>query len=164
MVILFATLSFLLIVSAGAVVFMRSPIHCALALFVHLLGISALYAMLHAHFLAVVQIIVYAGAVVVLVLFVIMLLNLRAEMQRRRPALLLVPGAAAAVLFVAAVAPGLNDAFRGIPAEGASVEGTVRNIGVLLYSGYFFLFEAAGLLLLAATVGAVMIARKGRRE
>lgn len=164
MIIMFCILALALILTALGVVLFRSPVHCALGLFVHLLGVAAVYAMLHAHFLAVVQIIVYAGAVVVLVLFVIMLLNVRSEIRQKISKPLLAGGTLAAVLFMAVVIPLVLDAVPAEPGTGISVEGTVRDVGLLLFSQYFFLFQAAGILLLAATVGAVMIARKASKE
>ncbi len=159
--IIFSITAIVLVISALGVVLFRSPLHCALSLFAHLLGVAAVYAALHAHFLAVVQVIVYAGAVVVLVLFVIMLLNLQSEVRQQISKSLLAGGSLAAVLFMAAVIPLFGDPFPGDSGgAGISVEGTVRNVGLLLFSQYFFLFQAAGILLLAATVGAVMIARK----
>ena len=159
MTLFFSVLAFVLTASAIGVATMRSPVHCALLLLTHLIGIAVLFATLHAHFLAAAQIMVYAGAVVVLVIFVILLLNLRAEIQARFPYLFLAIGGVVFAIFILAVAPALDDALGGWERTGFAVEGTVRNVGTLLYSRYFFIFQAAGLLLLAATVGSVMTAR-----
>ena len=164
MTVLFLLLAAMLLASALGVVLSKSPVHCALSLFVNLIGVAAMYAMLHAHFLMVAQIIVYAGAVVVLVLFVIMLLNLRVEGARRPSTAMLACGVLAACIFLAIAVPVLRDAFANFSLHAKPVEGSVHDVGRLLFQRYFFLFQAAGVLLLASTVGAVMVARSVRKS
>lgn len=165
MMILFLIVSALLIASALGVVLFRNPIHCALSLVVALLGVAAVFAMLDAHFIATVQIVVYAGAIMVLVVFVLMLLNAKMELPRRGVPL----SGGAAVLFAALFMLMLVPLFfiGDLPIEKAPavpLEGSVEAMGKLLYSKYVFTFEAASILIMAAIVGAVMVAKRRYRE
>lgn len=163
-----ATLCFWLLaiaalLSAAAVIALRNPIYSALALVLNLLVVAAFYALLDAHFLAVIQVIVYAGAIVVLVLFVLMLLNQKMESPRAVGRLkwsaLFVGG-----LFIVGLAPALGAlAPTGMGAVGADF-GTIRAVGRLLFSRYVLLFEAVSLLLLAAIVGALLLGRRRKGE
>ena len=160
MTIAFLIMAVIILASGLGVISMRNPIHSALCLVVNLLTVAALFATLEAHFLATVQIIVYAGAIVVLVLFVLMLLNLKVE-QPKRMGLPLVAGASVCgAAFLALLLPVLNDAFKVFPEPSRAVEGTVKNFGKILYNTYLFPFEAASILIMAAIVGAVMLARR----
>ena len=160
MVVFFTLTALLLVLSAIGVVAMKNPVHNALCLLVNLLGVAAVYAMLEAHFLAVVQIIVYAGAVVVLVLFVIMLLNLKDEGRQKFGALYVLFGSLALIGFLALALPLFRDAGLVFQTPEHLTAGTTRELGSVLFGRYVFAFEMAGVLLLAATVGAVMVARK----
>lgn len=159
MMTLFFVVSAFLLVSGMGVVLFRNPVHCALSLFLNLLSVGVVYAMLHAHFLMAVQLIVYAGAVVVLVLFVIMLLNVSVEVSRRVSYPLLMAGGLVSVIFLGLAVPAILDAFIDASPTGISVEGTVKAMGALLFTKYMFLVQVLGVLLLASTVGAVMVAR-----
>ena len=151
----------LLIVSSGiGVVAFRNPVHNALCLFVNLLGVAAIYATLAAHFLAIVQIIVYAGAVVVLVLFVIMLLNLRAESKRHFGVVISVLAILSGAAFLGVSLPLFRDASVVFQNPETLISGSANDLGELLFNRYVFDFEMAGMLLLAATVGAVMVAKR----
>jgi NADH-quinone oxidoreductase subunit J len=153
------------IASAIGVVGFRNPLSSAFSLIVHLLSIAGLYALLGAHFLAVSQVVVYAGAIMVLVLFVLMLLNLKSESGRRlgvvRSAITVGIGL---VIFLSVSAPMLAQ-FDNIP-QGTleqnikASEGGVKAIGELLYSQYMVQFELSSLVLLVGVVGAVMLAKR----
>lgn len=160
MLIAFYIMAAMVVVSALAVVAMRNPLHSALCLVVNLLTVAALFASLDAHFLATVQIIVYAGAIVVLVLFVLMLLNLKVERPKRMGTPLIVGATLCGLIFLAVLMPLLNDAFKVFPEPSRGVEGTVSNVGKVLYNTYVFPFEAASILIMAALVGAVMLAKR----
>lgn len=162
MLVLFYVLSALVLTSGIAVVAFRNPIHSALSLVVNLLSVAALFAMLDAHFLAVVQVIVYAGAIMVLFLFVIMLLNLKVEATKRYGTMLLVTAGVAGVSFLGALAALFQGTFASVPEGTTAVVGGVAEIGRVLYTRYVFTFEAASLLIIAAIVGAVMIAKRRR--
>lgn len=151
--------------SALLVVTRSNPVSSALSLVLCLFFVACLYAMMGAHFIAAVQVIVYAGAIVVLFLFVIMLLNLETEPRAA-------PGKAGAVRAALAIGGGvLFVCFAGAAARGAgslaSAEGgglrppvSIEDVGVILFTKYLFPFEIASLLLLVAIVGTVVLAKK----
>jgi NADH-quinone oxidoreductase subunit J len=153
------------IASAIGVVGFRNPLSSAFSLIVHLLAVAGLYALLGAHFLAVSQVVVYAGAIMVLVLFVLMLLNLKSESGRRigiiRSAITVGIGL---VIFLAVSGPMLAQ-FDNLPQVTLehnikASEGGVKAIGELLYSKYMVQFELSSLVLLVGVVGAVMLAKR----
>ena len=153
------------IASAIGVVGFRNPLSSAFSLIVHLLAVAGLYALLGAHFLAVSQVVVYAGAIMVLVLFVLMLLNLKSESGRRigiiRSAVTVGIGL---VIFLAISGPMLAQ-FDNLPQATLehnmkASEGGVKAIGELLYSKYMVRFELSSLVLLVGVVGAVMLAKR----
>ncbi|MBN8547954.1 MAG: NADH-quinone oxidoreductase subunit J [Deltaproteobacteria bacterium] len=156
----FFIMALLIIASAIGVVAAKNPIHSALCLVANLLTVAAIFASLDAHFLATVQIIVYAGAIVVLVVFVLMLLNLKVEQPRKVGIPTYVAATITGLLFLAIALPPLNEAFKVFPEPTAGLSGSVQNIGKILYTQYAFPFEAASMLLMAAIIGAVMLAKK----
>lgn len=153
------------VVSAICVVGMRNSLFSAFSLVVNLLAVAGLYASLDAHFLAVSQVVVYAGAIMVLVLFVLMLLNLKAESGRRlgflRCSFSLLFGC---VVIITALPPVLSH-FSSMSSMQLSDNmnnsvGTVKAIGQELYTNYVAQFELASLVLLIGIVGAVMLAKR----
>lgn len=169
MMIAFAALAALLLVSALGVVLCANPIYSAIWLISNLLGVAAVFALLDAHFLSVVQIIVYAGAIMVLFLFVVMLLNLKAEQPKRRSVIYQILVWGSGLGFASLLGKVFMSAFSGTSAVPVMqrfdlpVEGTTKAIGELLYSRYVFTFEAASLLIIAAVLGAVMLAKRRYR-
>lgn len=153
----------LVIGSSIGVVVMRNPIYSALCLVLNLMMVAGLYAMMEAHFLAVVQIIVYAGAIMVLVIFVLMLLNIRSEISKPISVFLIGVSGVVGIAFLCYVIPIINEAFRAFGSPAESTPGTIKEIGRLLYTKYVFGFQAAAMLLLAAMVGAVMLAKRRAR-
>lgn len=151
--------------AALLVVVVRNPIYSALSLLVMFFHVAGLYVTLHAEFLAAIQIIVYAGAILVLYLFVVMLLNVKREEQfnQQGPVALFL----GVVLLTEAVLLTVSRGFTvGTPApgrEGAAV-GNTESIGEVLYSTYLFPFEIASLILLVAMIGAVILSKKGIME
>jgi len=156
----FAILAFLAILSAATVVTHRNPVVCALALAFHLVAIAGFYLLLDAQFIALLQVIVYAGAIMVLVLFVVMLLNLPDEM-RGRPSgpLQRFLGPVLALLFAAILAQAFLR-FPGIFRAKEAGFGTVESVGRELYGRFFYPFEVVSLLLVVAMVGAVLLAKR----
>ena len=166
---LFIVFSLIAIVAAIGVIVSRRPIYSALFLLTNFASLAALYVMLQAQFLAAVQVIVYAGAIVVLFLFVVMLLgggDLNDMRDPNRPFAkrfgwprFLAVGLA--VLLLAAIAYGLLSgqlsAVQGDPA--AFGQGSVQAIGAVLYTDYLLPFELASVLLLVGMIGAVVLAR-----
>lgn len=162
--IIFWILAVLLVSSAAAVVVMRSTLNSALALTFNLLVMAAAFAGLHAHFLAVVQVIIYAGAIMVLILFAVMLLNVKAERHKRHENYLLVLAMVLAVCFCGALAPLVRAGFGQPAPETAAVSGSLAAVAKLLFSDYVLLSQVSGLLIIAALAGAVMLARERRKE
>ena len=149
---------------ALAMVTQRNPLYCAISLIGVFVSLACLYVMLAAPFIAAVQVIVYAGAIMVLVVFVIMLLNVEQEERRSGRLKFLVPAAVvlAAVLIaeVAFILVTVQD-FRVTPASGASNVGLTHSIGSALFTQYLLPFEITSILLLMAIVGAMTLARRG---
>ncbi len=150
-----------LVITAAGVVVARSPMYAAMSLVAAFFFMAGIYVLLSAHLIAFLQILVYAGAVMVLFLFVIMLLSLGDEhLYRERHRAMQIVGALAAVALVAlvAIAVGRMQASPGTML-GADF-GTVKAVGRVLFTDFLLPFEATSLLLLAAIVGAVVVAKE----
>jgi NADH-quinone oxidoreductase subunit J len=163
--ILFVIFGLVSAVSSVLMITRRNPVIGALFLIVNFAGLAGLYLLLNAQFIAVTQIIVYAGAIMVLFLFVIMLLRPEHEQKimSLKPVLKIFSFVIAGLVFMQLVyvifftSPGTT----GDRDIDASVQaGTVEAIGRELYTNYVLPFEAAGFLLLAATIGALVLAKK----
>jgi len=150
---------------ALAVVAQRNPLYSAISLVGVFISLACLYVMLAAPFIAAVQVIVYAGAIMVLVVFVIMLLNVEQEERGRSRLKFLVPVAVglAAVLIaeVAFILVSVQQEFRVTPTISASDVGVTHSIGSQLFTRYLLPFEITSILLLMAIVGAMTLARRG---
>ena len=154
------------VASAGLAVTRRNPVHSVLwvlALFLHVAGI---FLLVGAEFLAAVQVIVYAGAILVFYLFVLMLLDLPREEAGPRFGAHWPLGAAAGLAFAAlawyangSTAPGLVATVAPTAARGASF-GSLSAVGTALFTDFALPFEIVSLLLLAAIVGTIMIAKR----
>ena len=162
-------LSFLAVASAAVVVFHKDVVKSAIALVMHFFMLAGIYLTLSAQFLAVMQIIVYAGAIMVLVVFVIMLLNAEEEADKSSLKQQLIK------LFAVAIGLGMflvvgtyivmNFFDNTIPIYSQDVtlpttDGSVQAIGTALYTNYLFPLEIIGIMLLSAIIGAVMLAKK----
>lgn len=154
-----------IVMAASLVVVLRNPIYSALSLLVMFFHVAGLYVTLHAEFLAAIQIIVYAGAILVLYLFVVMLLNVKREErfnQQGTVALFL-----GVVLLTEAVLLTVSRGFTVAapdPGRERAAVGNTESIGEVLYSTYLFPFEIASLILLVAMIGAVILSKKGIME
>jgi NADH-quinone oxidoreductase subunit J len=149
---------------ALAVVAQRNPLYSAISLVGVFISLACLYVMLAAPFIAAVQVIVYAGAIMVLVVFVIMLLNVEEEEHRRPRLRFLVPAAIAlAGVMIAEVAFILVTVQQAtvVPGSSASDVGLTHSIGSALFTRYLLPFEITSILLLMAIVGAMTLARRG---
>ncbi len=165
--IVFAVGAALALIGAGGVIFSKHPVHAALFLVQTLFGVAVLFVAQQAHFLAAVQIIVYAGAVVVLFLFVIMLIGVdRTEdislepLKGQRPlaALIALLGFGELIALI-----WLQKDFGGVAAK--TFEGTnVEQVSAMVFSDYLFAFEITSILLVIAVVGAVVLARRAPRN
>ena len=158
---LFGILSFLAIMFALMVVFSRNPVNSVLYLVLTFFCIAGHYLLLNAQFLAVVHIVVYAGAIMVLFLFVIMLMNLNEESEPQRSWLNKTIAALAGGMLLFVMAGSLKGAGDlQLTQYGNSQIGLVKNLGQVLFKEFLFPFEIASILLLAALVGAILIGKK----
>ncbi len=160
---LFHFLSFLTLLCAMMVVLSKRPVNSVISLILTFFCLSAHYVLLNAQFLAVVNIIVYAGAIMVLFLFVIMFLNLRNEDEDSKSSLTkiaaTVVGGVMGVLLIAIFRKSQVVGFN--PSNFDSQVGMTETLGQVLYHDYLLPFELASILFLVAMVGAVML---GKRE
>ncbi|HTL81354.1 MAG TPA: NADH-quinone oxidoreductase subunit J [Bacteroidia bacterium] len=159
--ILFCVLSFIAILSGILVIFSKNPIYSVLYLIMAFFAIAGHYILLNAQFLAVVHVIVYAGAIMVLFLFVIMMLNLNKETEPHKPMWRKIAAVIAGGILLVTLVGALRSAAE-IPAtqpNDTSI-GLVKNLGVVLFNDYLVPFEISSVLFLAAMVGAVMIGKK----
>lgn len=165
--ILFWTLSLLLIVCALFVVISRNPVHSVMFLIGVFFCISGHYILLNAQFLAVVNIIVYAGAIMVLFLFVIMLMNLNSDTEPQKSRLVqfaaLLSGGALFLVLVAALRT-VEVEQQDILQVPNSEIGLIKNLGQVLFTKYVLPFELASILFLSAMVGAIVIGKKDSNE
>lgn len=146
----------------------RNPVQCVLFLIVNFFCLAILYLTLQAEFIAIIQILVYAGAIMVLFLFVIMLLNLgdetkMAEKKSLTRYLAFLLSGVMAVLIITGLGVHHQTA-SSVPSEGDGGLGSVESIGKVLFSTYLFPFEVTSLLLLAAMVGVIVLAKKNFRQ
>ena len=148
------------LVSAVIVVAQRNPVYSAFSLIVTLCSLSAIYGLLGSPFIAILQIVVYAGAIMVLFLFVLMLLNVRPEVQTPGSSRLLKVAAIALGLLLAAQA-GYVIADKAPAGIAAGFDASTRPVARLLFTPqYVYVFEATSVLILSALVGAIALARK----
>lgn len=161
---MFFLLATLAVAASIGMLVARSPVSSALWLVLTMFCIAGLYLTLNAAFIGVVQILVYAGAIMVLFLFVIMLLNLSAlpELEdiewTSGAAFVLGIGILSQLLYMVALEFDLG--VDPVSAEQAATSGSAETLGVVLYTRYALHLEVAAILLLAATVGAVMLAQR----
>lgn len=178
--IVFAVAALLILSGALGVIFARNPVHSALLLVQTLFGVAILFIDLDAHFLAAVQVVVYAGAIVILFLFVIMLLGVdKAEdleiepIAGQRPIAVVIAAGTLALLLAVIISVG--DTLTGAPESLGPLDSLVRETGLggepipatdvrvlgnWLFTDYVFAFEITAILLTIAVVGAVMLARR----
>ena len=163
---LFWIFALVMLVFGAAVVINRNPIASALSLVLCFMGLSALFMSLDAFFIGIIQVLVYAGAVMVLFLFIIMLLDLRVEERRKMNVVAVVGGSAVALAFfvqVYFVVRQLSAAGQPFPALGAPKTDDVHNIGLLLFTNYNLPFQIIGVLVLVATVGVIVLSKRELR-
>jgi len=161
--VLFWIFSLLMLLSAMGVVFFRNPVSSAMSLVLSFIALAEVFVTLDAFFIAVVQVLVYAGAVMVLFLFIIMLLDLREE-KRRRVRLsawlgggLVVGGFISALLKVVLSLPAL---LVTKPAMSHPLANDIEQVGFNLFRNFNLPFQVIGVLLLVATVGVVLLSKK----
>lgn len=161
--ILFFVLAGLTLLSGLMTVTTKSPVHSILYLIITFFSISAHYVLLNAQFLAVVNIIVYAGAIMVLFLFVVMLMNLnKGDKNFSKPFIIAAGGVIAAIFFALTVGIFLKSDVKGanqtLLAKGDI--GLTEKLGTALYTDYVVPFELASILFMGAMIGAVLLSKK----
>jgi len=161
--ILFYLLSAFAIVSATMVLISKNPIHSVLWLILVFFSISGHYILLNAQFLAIVNIIVYAGAIMVLFLFVIMLMNIKKDAEAQKQLLVKLTGVIAGGSFLTLLIAAVKQTAQIQDKQVLLKEGTIgliHPLGKALFSDYVVPFEISSVLFLSAMVGAVIIGKK----
>lgn len=141
----------------------RNPVSAALSMIICFLGVAALFVGLNAYFIATIQILVYAGAIMVLFVFIIMLLDLRSEGRRKMRVMAVATGLATAAVFLVCLLTVLDRVgAKGKlqPELSAGPLGDVQAIGQVIYTDYAFALQIIGVLLLVATVGTVVLSKR----
>jgi NADH-quinone oxidoreductase subunit J len=167
----FLLLAAVMVVGAVGVVSLREPVHAALSLVGTLLALAVVYITLHAQFLAAIQVIVYAGAIMVLFLFVIMLLNVQSDVDRESDRLPWIRPLAYGAGALVALAVGITafSSSRPLPSpeliEARLLGGNAGPIGELLFTDFTLPFQLVGVLLLISILGAVgLVQRQAEAE
>ena len=155
-----------MLVFGALVVINRNPIASALSLVVCFLGLAALFISLDAFFIGIIQVLVYAGAVMVLFLFIIMLLDLRVEERRRMNWVAFTGGFVVAfslLVQILAVISRTQMAKQAFPPLASEQVDDVRNIGLLLFGNYNLPFQVIAVVILVATVGVIVLSKRQLR-
>jgi NADH-quinone oxidoreductase subunit J len=164
--ILFYTLAAFILGFGALVVTARNTVHCILFLVANFLCVAMIYVMLGAEFLAIIQILVYAGGIVVLYLFVVMLVNLKRppeahqDSHRRGKLGFALAGVVLAELAIIGVYGSRSAAAPVAAVAPLPVSGNTEQVGWLLYTSYLIPFEIASMLLLVAMIGAIVLAKR----
>ena len=162
--ILFWVLSAVAITSALIVVTSKNPVYSVLALIITFFCISGHYILLNAQFLAIVNIIVYAGAIMVLFLFVIMLMNLSKDTEPQKNKWLKLAGAVAGGSLLLVLIAALRSTEERLAELGSGNIGLIQELGRELFTNYVIPFEISSILFLSAMVGAVVIGKRDERS
>ena len=160
---LFWIFAAVMLVFGALVVINRNPIASALSLVISFIGLSALFMSLDAFFIGIIQVLVYAGAVMVLFLFIIMLLDLRAEERRKANFAAWLGGALIVLIFVGqllAVLRRLPLGQQAFPALPSGARDDVREVGMALFTTHNLPLQVVGVLILVATIGVVILSKR----
>lgn len=163
---LFWIFALLMLVFGTAVIINRNPVASALSLVVSFLGLAALFMSLDAYFIGIIQVLVYAGAIMVLFLFIIMLLDLRAQKLRRINWIASAGGAAVALALmiqIFSVVGRFDAAKQPFPPLARTTSDDVHRIGFLLFENYNLPFQIIGIVILVATIGVVLLSKREAR-
>ena len=148
------------IIAGLSVVLQRTPVYSALSLIVVLCALAVVYLLLGAEFMAVVQVIVYAGAIMVLFVLVIMLLNARKEAPTNRSQMARHLGVPLLAVFMAEILFAVWQYFSRLSSPPADFDAGPRAVGEILFRSYVLPFEVTSVLILVAVLGAVVLAKK----
>lgn len=160
--VLFWIFAGLMLLFGGAVVANRSPVASALSLVVSFLCLAALFVGLEAFLISVLQVLVYAGAVMVLFLFIIMLLDLKAEQRRKFNLLGLIGGGLVGLAFVVqliVVLRGFGAGHQPFPPVSGPVD-DIKQIGMTMFTTHHLPLQVVGVLILVSTVGVVVLSKR----
>ena len=160
----FLILAAVSVVSAANILIQRQPIYSALSLILTFVCLAGIYLQMHAEFIAVMQVIIYTGAIMVLFVFVIMLLNAREEVSHPKSRAIRFLGIPLVILLLVELGSIVLRSFPEGPLvarqSAASSLGNTQSIGMLLYTDYAIPLELTSILLLVAIVGAILLAKK----
>lgn len=158
--ILFWVLSALAVGCALGVILSRNPVNSVMYLILTFFAISGHYILMNAQFLAIVNIIVYAGAIMVLFLFVIMLMNLNADVEPQKGMMIQLAGVISGGILFLVILMGITTAHSEVIDPTSTDLGLISNLGKVLFTKYVLPFEISSVLFLSAMIGAVVIGRK----
>lgn len=162
--IIFLALSFSAIAGALAMLLNHNPMYCALGLLISVLSVAGLFALLSASFLFMVQLIVYAGAIMTLIVFLLMFLNIKEEDMPQEPKKF--KHMAIAAVFMIPLNVVILKAVSNLPASDFSIVeegfGGIKEVGMYLYTNWLLSFELISILLLVALIGSVVLAKRKR--
>lgn len=158
--ILFWVLSAMAVGCALGVILSRNPVNSVMFLIMTFFAVSGHYLLMNAQFLSIVNIIVYAGAIMVLFLFVIMLMNLNADVEPQKGQLVQLAGVISGGVLFLVILAAIKTA-QPVPVEKAANDlGLISNLGKVLFTKYVLPFEISSVLFLSAMIGAVVIGKK----
>ena len=163
---LFWIFALLMLVFGAAVILNRNPVASALSLVISFMGLAALFMSLDAYFIGIIQVLVYAGAVMVLFLFIIMLLDLRVEERRKINTVAVAGGAAVALALLAQiwlVIGQLGAARQHFPRLSNPRADDVRAVGLLLFDNFNLPFQIIAVLVFVATIGVIVLSKRELR-
>lgn len=161
----FWVLTFVAFVSAVYMVIAKNPIHSAIALLVCFGAIAGHYLLLNAQFLFIVNLIVYAGAIMVLFLTTLMLMNLNEELEKHKPVIVQVSALVATIILALVVVGAISklNALTPLPSHH-NLTGDIKELGKVLLDEYFYPFEFISILLLSAMVGVVLLTKVNKKN
>ena len=168
----FYLIAFLSVFFSLMVIFARNPVHSVIYLIITFFTFTIHYILLNAQFLAVVNFIVYMGAIMVLFLFVLMLLNLNKDTEPVKSLLVKLAGVIAGMCLLVTLVGSLKAASSNSMVKGSATQevvqnldlGTVKYLGKILFTDFLLPFEVSSILLLSAMVGAVLLAKRESRQ
>jgi len=163
---IFIALAFFAITGAIAMIVYQSPMYSALGVLVTMLSVAGMFALLNATFLFLVQIIVYAGAIMTLILFILMFLNIKDEDLPKEPNKYKLIALGVAIMIPLNIL--VLKAISNLPAKDLSISnsdfGEIKPVGLELYNNWIISFELISILLLIALVGSVVLAKKRKSK
>lgn len=160
--VIFWVLTVIAISCALGVILSRNPVSSVLFLIATFFAVSGHYILMNAQFLAIVNIIVYAGAIMVLFLFVIMLMNLNADTEPQKNRLVQLAGVVSGGILFLVILAALKSSTTNMMQQSATDIGLIKNLGMTLFTKFVLPFEISSVLFLSAMIGAVVLGKKGQ--